>query len=353
MGWVVNIGSSVSIEAHAKFSYRRTPHYKDDHTADYVETVIEVEGRVVNEPASAVANDAAALDDDLIGDLSYKDVTIELDGSPWREHLAADALDGPRVEQFDLLPSKGGADSHWNYRIIIYVKDAADDEDDAFDLEASLAVFRNTKGKVIKKIWRASSGGKELSDAVAAVLALAPSGDVQFEDQSFFTPEIKYAATWIWEAGKSLDTPQNHEDPIRIEGLGKDYAVDPQAAGPEDLESPQPKLHEKMRGAALITVRGYVRGFVKDLVPFLPGPHYSEGPELVRAPAREAVFFPGLDPERGREGVYRLDYEEVWIYTGPQNTPPEPDHGDHLNDDAPAIAGGVAPGDGPMAELGS
>ena len=352
MGWTIDIGPSVTIDAHSRFSFRRLPHYKDDGTAEYVETIIEAEGKIIDTSAANVAADALTFDTELIGDLSYKTVVIALNGTPWQTFAPGTSIDGPRVDTLELLPDKGAGDSHWPYRIVICVKETATG-DNGFDLEASLATFRNVKGVVTKKIWRAASGGKKLSDAVAAVLALAPGGDVEFEDQNFYTPTIRYAAAWTWEAGRTLSAPQVFEDPIHYAGLGDDYITDPQAAAPEATTAANPKLHLLLRTGCVIRVSGYVEGMEDDLSPFVPDPHFTESSDLVRARAREGRYRTALDPQRAALGVYRLPYEEFWIFTGDPDSPPEPNHGTHLAAESSSVAGGVAPGDGPMAALGN
>lgn len=316
MGWSIEVGEGTTqlvVDAHAKFNLSIVKDVDDKGLVRAVDWIVDIEGSVVNSPASTVADDYVELTDEVATKFDRVRVVLKLDGTEKFVFDPSTGFFGPHVTDFASVDNDGSADSHWGYRMRIIFRAKGDAQTENIQaLAASLATTTN-KDRVVRRVWKVDV--KSVSGDAAEALAITfkpahPDVDGEVEQ---FPLELRATGIWQWVALQRTD------EEMTTTGGNRDFVADPQVG----LEAGAPKdarLHLMMREPLVVTIRGRRYGYDPNLSP--PAPHYAQSATLVRATAREATR--QMRIADAAQGLYVLEYEEVWLSVGP--TPP-PNHG--------------------------
>ena len=341
--WKVRIGEGAqefTIDANARFDMASTVAYSESGVAQSVETNIEIVGDIADLSFNEgkVADELVLVRDQVVSsvNLGPRRVRLDQDGVNKFDFLPSTHIGSPVITLFRTIEEDGNGQSHWRFGLTIFIKRAGNEKDNLIDLVTSILTVKDN-GKLIRKVWRATAKARTLNDALVAVLRFKPADKFIVEELDRQFQGLTVVAVWTWEARQGSNLIAIEEDPIEVRDEDDDYVVSKQVGDPN--RPPVPAiLHRARNRAAVVTIKGTVRGFDKNLK--RPQPHFAEGPNARRWRAAEQRWFVQL--EDVFTGKYRLPFMEVWLFTGPI---PNPNH----------IAHGVvpkvqaAPGDGRIA----
>ena len=340
MGWTIEIAgvTPLTIDSNAKFNLRTQNIYNESGAKEFIETFIDVEADIVAATSSTIADNLATVRNQVSSVNAPRNVTIKLDGTTKFEFLTNSCIASPRVELHETIDEEGNGDSHWRYKLGIYIKqvgNAGSGVENVFELNTSIKIIQDGD-RITRKIWLASCKAKTIQEAYNFVKALKPhdpNGSLHEEVEKFFQDQ-RVTASWVWEA-RQKGNLFVIEDPIRIVGHGNRWLDTPRVG--DDA----PVLHEGRRMPFRMYIRGVVRGYDKKKVENgVPSPHFSETATRKRVASEEEVSEVRLVDHV--KGIYEIVYTEVWIST--EDNIPTAKHGDH--NDATKLS--KAPADGSM-----
>lgn len=250
-------------------------------------------------------------------------VVLERDGTEYLRLEPEGAFHGPFVTEFETLDSnEGGAgESRWKCRFTIEalmkgVQTSGDEP--VYELHSSIATTKKD-GKVIRRVWRidAQSTSTEAAESIVKAFGPGSSKSITEEIEPHFR-DARATGVWVWER-ETKSGVLSHRCHISSPGGGQGWVPMTRAGGRN------PVLFEKQRTAMRIQVNGTIISLNKDMV--APNPHFTESPTMRRATEEEQCLG-DVEIFDEKEGKYKLDYDEVWYYTGP-NVPPTPKHHGH------------------------
>ena len=338
MGWTIEIAgvTPLTIDSNAKFNLKTQNLYNESGAKEFIETFIDVDADIVAATASTIADNLATVRNQVSSVNAPRNVTIKLDGTTKFEFLTANCVASPRVEFHETIDEEGNGDSHWRYKLGIYVKqggNAGSGVENVFELQTSIKEIKDGD-RITRKVWLASCKAKTIQEAKSFVKGLKPSDNHLHEEIEVYFQDQRVAGSWVWEARQEGDIFVV-EDPIRIVGHGNRWLDTPRVG--DDA----PVLHEGRRMPFRMYIRGVVRGYDKKKVENgVPSPHFSETASRKRVESEEEVSEVRLVDHV--QGIYEIIYTEVWIST--EDTIPTAKHGNH--NDATKLS--KAPSDGTM-----
>ena len=338
MGWTIEIAgvTPLTIDSNAKFNLKTQNLYNESGAKEFIETFIDVDADIVAATASTIADNLATVRNQVSSVNAPRNVTIKLDGTTKFEFLTANCVASPRVEFHETIDEEGNGDSHWRYKLGIYVKqggNAGSGVENVFELQTSIKEIKDGD-RITRKVWLASCKAKTIQEAKSFVKGLKPSDNHLHEEIEVYFQDQRVAGSWVWEARQEGDIFVV-EDPIRIVGHGNRWLDTPRVG--DDA----PVLHEGRRMPFRMYIRGVVRGYDKKKVENgVPSPHFSETASRKRVGSEEEVSEVRLVDHV--KGIYEIVYTEVWIST--EDTIPTAKHGNH--NDATKLS--KAPADGTM-----
>ena len=338
MGWTIEIAgvTPLTIDSNAKFNLKTQNLYNESGAKEFIETFIDVDADIVAATASTIADNLATVREQVSAVNAPRNVAIKLDGTTKFEFLTANCVASPRVEFHETIDEEGNGDSHWRYKLGIYVKqggNAGSGVENVFELQTSIKEIKDGD-RITRKVWLASCKAKTIQEAKSFVKGLKPSDNHLHEEIEVYFQDQRVAGSWVWEARQEGDIFVV-EDPIRIVGYGNRWIDTPRVG--DDA----PVLHEGRRMPFRMYIRGVVRGYDKKKVENgVPSPHFSETASRKRVGSEEEVSEVRLVDHV--QGIYEIVYTEVWIST--EDTIPTAKHGNH--NDATKLS--KAPADGTM-----
>ena len=338
MGWTIEIAgvTPLTIDSNAKFNLKTQNLYNESGAKEFIETFIDVDADIVAATASTIADNLATVRNQVSSVNAPRNVTIKLDGTTKFEFLTANCVASPRVEFHETIDEEGNGDSHWRYKLGIYIKqggNAGSGVENVFELQTSIKEIKDGD-RITRKVWLASCKAKTIQEAKSFVKGLKPSDNHLHEEIEVYFQDQRVAGSWVWEARQEGDIFVV-EDPIRIVGHGNRWLDTPRVG--DDA----PVLHEGRRMPFRMYIRGVVRGYDKKKVENgVPSPHFSETASRKRVGSEEEVSEVRLVDHV--KGIYEIVYTEVWIST--EDTIPTAKHGNH--NDATKLS--KAPADGTM-----
>tara|TARA_Y100000310_G_scaffold286884_1_gene311410 strand:+ start:227 stop:1279 length:1053 start_codon:yes stop_codon:yes gene_type:complete len=344
MGWTIEIAgvTPLTIDENAKFNLRTQALYNEAGKKEFIETFIEVEVDIVDSTPSDIADSLATVRNQVSALHFPRNVTLKLNGTTKFEFLTASCVASPRIELHETIDEEGNGDSHWRYKLGIYVKqggNAGGGVENVFELQTSIKTIKD-QGKITRKIWMASCKAKTLQEAQSFVNSVKPSKFDHEEIERFFQDQ-RVTGSWVWEA-RQEEGYTIIEGPMEISGRGQHYVTTPRVG--LSSGSLKPIIHEGRYQETRIRIRGVVRGDNRSAVMgAVPGPHFTESDEMVRLRGEEMTMGGDdavlVDPVKG---IYEAHYDEVWLSVA--YGVPSPNHGTHQ------VAGDLAspPADGSM-----
>jgi len=348
MGWTIEIAgvTPLTVEDNAKFNLRTQNLYNEVGLKEFIETFIEVEADIVAASASTIADNLATVREQVSAVNAPRNVTIKLDGTTKFEFLTNTCIASPRVEFHETIDEEGNGDSHWRYKLGIYVKQVGNvgggggtqptgAGENVFELHTSLKTIKDSD-RTTRKIWMASCKAKTIQEAKSFIVGLRPKDDYLHEEIEMFFQDQRVTASWVWEVRQKGDI-FIIEEPMSVVGYGARWIDTPR------VDDASPILHKGRRMAFRMIIRGIVRGYNKKLVENgIPSAHFSETKERKRLTGEETSGWGEPKLVDHIRGLYEMPYEEVWIST--EDSVPTPKHGSH--NDAEKLS--KVPSDGKM-----
>ena len=340
MGWTIEIAgvTPLTIDENAKFNLRTQAIYNESGNKEFIETYIDIEVDIVDSTPSAIANSLATAREQVSALHAPRNVTMKLNGTTKFEFLTSKSIASPRIDFHETVDEEGNGDSHWKYKLGIYVKqvgNAGGGVENVFELATSINIIKD-QNRVTRKIWKASCKAKSIQEAHSFILAVKPFKFDHEEIERLFQDQ-RVTGSWVWEARQENGYTIT-EGPMEVSGNGQPYITTPMAGGK------MPIIHEGRKREIKIRIRGVVRGDDRTAVSGgVPAPHFSESSEMVRLQTEETMGWDEpilIDPVNG---IYEAHYEEVWLSVMGSGFP-APNHGHH------SVAGDLEkePADGSM-----
>lgn len=346
-------GDQLIITENGKFSIETRVHTNEMGFPDTNETFIEIEGDVtqdgtLNQTAIGLTPDAVyaaieTINQQTANGQSPRRFYVTVDGVTRFDFPPSECINSPIVTNFSTIDGLGAGDTHWKYRLTIYIKQLAR-TDGVLSFTSSItttSIQTEENGvRPIRKHWVASCQGVDVQTAYNFIVSLAPSAPTLTTTYARYFQEARATGDWLW------DYEQNRkiEEDITVTGLGPSYVASTQVSA--DGTDAMPLIHRSPRAAIVVVLNGVVSSTNPSLA-VQPELHWSEGGgvfsdqgglfhDLGNEQVGERVIFDDL------KGIYRLKYQERWIgtfYT-------IPNHHDHTT--IPVIS---EPADGPIAGI--
>jgi len=299
------------------------------------DVTLKVSGDIVETSEAAIG----AKFFDFLSDVTEKfdpvTVTIYQDATVLKVYSPSEGFVGPHVVSFesDKDTDPGTGYSKWSYVFVIEYKAQGSQqqgEEPVFGLTRSLAITKKN-GKIVRKVWKVSAQGTSSSSALNAVKAAKPSEKYITEETEEFFDEQRATGIWIWEA----EAKGIKRITCRVTfGGGVGFVTVPRP-GPTG----QPRRFALMNEPKRLEVETEIISYEAEIPP--PSAHFTEGPELWRAPREERLQLGSAIHDSVR-GEYKRTFHEVYYTTG---VVPAPDHDNAHN----LINAGRAPADGQVA----
>lgn len=303
--WTAQIAEgadAITIASKAAFEINSEKNFSSEDEVESVDWTVRIRGEIVGATAEAVADGYIALHK-LVSDVTDPvRVQIALDGVVKFDLDPAEGFTGPHVISIRPVAEEGAGHSHWAYELVVVFRGKpSSSQNDLYNFSASFTKV-TVAGRVVRQVWRASGNAKTMKVAESAVLSYKPSEKNVSEDLTVSPTEASAAGVWVWEPLQRVR--------CRVRRTGaKDYAESGQAG-----KDAAPVLHRLMDRARVVTISGTVFGRTEVLS--APAAHFTESANVQRVDGRESENGDVYSPAEER-GIYALDFQEVWLITGP------------------------------------
>jgi hypothetical protein len=332
MAWEIIIGdggTAVTIDSDASFQISTLQNMKEDGSAQFFDTTINLVGSVVAATPSLVADGIVTLRQ-LAREGSPVRIRLRQDGTDKWDFQPADFLGTPKVAEFLTIPDDGAGENHWPFQMRIFMREGL--------IEGQGGSGGNQVGTVrmtmtekfhkayVRKIWRISQTGTNLAAMKAFIQARKPPVRPLRELLTVDAQNNQVAAEWIWEASDGTVIEFVESQPLIRVG-GDRYVIDKRVDGAD------PVAHLARRDAATVKFSGIIRvvhrddGSAPEVKP--PNRHLQPGPSIVPSADDASTLGPPVCVDR-KNGVFEIIWEENYLLLGDvQNALPSVDHGDH------------------------
>lgn len=294
--------TDITIASKAAFEVNVEKNFSKEDEVDSIDWSVRIRGEITGATPADVADGYIELHELVTQVTDPVRVRIALDGTDKFDLDPAEGFTGPHVISIRPVADEGAGHEHWTYElVIVYRGKPSTSENDLYNFSASFTKV-TVSGRIIRQVWRASGTAKTKGAAEAAVLAYKPSEKNVSEDLTVSPTESSASAVWVWEPLQRAI--------CRVRRTGaKDFAE----SGQIGVAAP-PVLHRLTDRARIVTVGGTVFGRTEALTP--PAAHFTESDNVQRVDARETDNG-DVYPSPAERGIYALDFQEVWLITGP------------------------------------
>ncbi len=313
-------GNTFVIDSNAKFEIERKNNYVGNGKVESQDVFIEIEGFLTSKPVNTLWDDIVLVDEE-VKNLVARRVQIELVGSGVKWDFQPGLLyRSPRLTRFRAIAEDGTASSRWTFQLSIHVIAFGNvgNGDNVRELQTSITEVK-VNDQITRKIWRVNVVAVDTAGALGIALSFKPDEvNVQEEIERFFQ-ENRVNAVWVWERRLTAKI-REYEESIELVGSVAVYVEQTRIGS--TINPPNAVLHRAPNPAQRVVLRGVVRGYVDKLDP--PAPHWSEDADMKRQTGLEKISFTVIEDQD--RGLYKREYQEVWIAT---NGVPNPNHTDH------------------------
>ena len=338
MGWEIKIdGGRVVMDANVSFQIGFQKSITDLGVVEHVDYTLEVVGDIADPVAfdtpAKVADEFVLKSQEVTDRFSEVQIELVLDGVTKFNWLPSAGFNGPHITRFASIPEDGNADSHWRFALSVLFKGKGNPEnEDLSNLQLSLQVI-TIRNRIVRKVWRAAGTGISAAAALTSLRRFRPASNELVEDETRVFTEARAITVWAWDALQDIA-----ETIVRLPGF-KDFVSEGQVG----VNSPA-FLHLKMATETTILINGTRRAYGPLIV--APPAHFVEGPNIFRAEKRERRHEVRI--ENATQGIFSLEYDEVWLITG-GTIPPANHQGGKHNTEIKFVS--APPSDGRMASF--
>lgn len=334
MGYEIKLGE-FSITEHASFNLAYEIEQAENGKIRERRYSFEIEGDVVDTTAGAVVDKLILHANEITENLIPRRFQIILDGVTKFDFKPEECVNSPLVTSFETIPDDGNAGKHWKYRMRVMVRKLGSESESAYRVRTSITTIKK-QNRVVRKIWTAEAWARSVTDALSTVLAFKPSESKLTETVKKDFQDAHAFAEWIWDARRAGDIISIAER-VMITDSGSGWVEDEQV-GDDPKKPPEPVFQRKLKKAAKLTIHVTIQAYSAE-IKRLPN-HYEETETIVHQDELELNSFPALTDDI--EGIWTLEYTEVWWSSEGFGAPKHKDHAE--------ITWLAAPSDGKMTQ---